>query len=24
VEIDASQPYGQVLEAVKAAVWRCL
>jgi hypothetical protein len=24
VEIDASQPYGQVLEVVKAAVWRCL
>jgi thymidylate kinase len=24
VEIDASQPYSQVLEAVKAAVWRCL
>lgn len=24
VEIDAAQPYGDVLEAVKAAVWRCL
>jgi thymidylate kinase len=24
VEIDASRPYEQVLEAVKAAVWRCL